>query len=102
MAGPRKPPGMRKQEILQTLAAMLENPSGDKITTATLAAKMQLSEAALYRHFASKAQMFEGLIGFIEESIFTLANQITESMSTGKSPACCSRLLKKTPAWLAS
>jgi TetR/AcrR family transcriptional regulator len=86
MAGPRKPPGMRKQEILQTLAHLLENPSGEKITTAVLAAKMQLSEAALYRHFASKAQMFEGLIGFIEESIFSLANQIAAS-AQGKDAA---------------
>jgi TetR/AcrR family transcriptional regulator len=78
MAGPRKAPGMRKQEILQMLATLLENPSGEKITTALLASKMELSEAALYRHFASKAQMFEGLIVFIEETIFTLATQIKE------------------------
>ncbi len=87
MAGTRKPPGARKQEILQTLASMLENPSGEKVTTALLAAKMELSEAALYRHFASKAQMFEGLIGFVEESIFTLANQITEQGAQGKEAA---------------
>ncbi len=86
MAGPRKPPGVRKQEILQTIAAMLEQPTGEKITTATLAAKMQLSEAALYRHFASKAQMFEGLIGFIEETIFTLANQVSAN-AQGKEAA---------------
>ncbi len=87
MAGQRKPPGMRKQEILQTLATMLENPVGEKITTATLAAKMSLSEAALYRHFASKAQMFEGLIGFIEESIFSLANQIADNGESGSERA---------------
>jgi TetR/AcrR family transcriptional regulator len=87
MAGPRKPPGQRKQEILQTLATMLEDPAGEKVTTALLAAKMELSEAALYRHFASKAQMFEGLIGFIEETIFTLANQITADGATGQSAA---------------
>jgi TetR/AcrR family transcriptional regulator len=78
---------MRKQEILQTLATMLENPAGEKITTATLAAKMALSEAALYRHFASKAQMFEGLIGFVEESIFSLANQIADNGESGNERA---------------
>ena len=64
--------------LTQTLAAMLEEPGADRITTAALAAKLSVSEAALYRHFASKAQMFEGLIEFIEQSIFTLINQITE------------------------
>ena len=59
-------PGERRLQILQTLASMLENPRGDKVTTAALAAKLDVSEAALYRHFASKAQMFEGLIEFIE------------------------------------
>ncbi|HWT71835.1 MAG TPA: nucleoid occlusion factor SlmA, partial [Oxalicibacterium sp.] len=68
-------PGERKLQILQTLAGMLEQPKGEKITTAALAAKVDVSEAALYRHFASKAQMFEGLIEFIETSIFTLVNQ---------------------------
>lgn len=87
MAGPRKPPGQRKQEILQTLAQLLENPSGEKITTAVLAAKMAVSEAALYRHFASKAQMYEGLIAFIEETIFTLANKITEEGAKGADAA---------------
>ncbi len=87
MAGTRKAPGARKQEILETLASMLENPAGEKVTTALLAGKMQLSEAALYRHFASKAQMFEGLIGFIEESIFTLTNQIIENTGPGKEGA---------------
>lgn len=72
-------PGERKLHILQTLAAMLENPKGEKITTAALAKKVAVSEAALYRHFASKAQMFEGLIEFIETSIFGLINQITAS-----------------------
>jgi TetR/AcrR family transcriptional regulator len=55
---------------------MLELPSGERITTAALAAKLGVSEAALYRHFASKAQMFEGLIDFIEQSVFSLLNQI--------------------------
>jgi len=69
-------PGERKHQILQTLAEMLEQPHAARITTAALAARMQVSEAALYRHFASKAQMFEGLIEFIETSLFTLVNQI--------------------------
>ena len=76
-------PGERKLHILQTLAAMLENPKGEKITTAALAAKVGVSEAALYRHFASKAQMFEGLIEFIETSIFSLINQINEQQDDG-------------------
>src|SRR5215472_16879110 len=70
--------GERKAQILQTLAAMLEDPKGERITTALLAARLDVSEAALYRHFASKAQMFEGLIEFIEQSVFTLINQIVE------------------------
>ena len=79
-AAPRKrpKPGERRVQILQTLAAMLEQPGADRITTAALAAELAVSEAALYRHFASKAQMFEGLIEFIETSVFTLVNQITE------------------------
>jgi len=72
----RPKPGERRVQILQALAAMLEAPGADRITTAALAAHLSVSEAALYRHFASKAQMFEGLIDFIEESLFTLANQI--------------------------
>jgi TetR/AcrR family transcriptional regulator len=74
----RPKPGERRIQILQTLAAMLEQPAGERITTAALAARLEVSEAALYRHFASKAQMFEGLIEFIEQSVFTLANQIVE------------------------
>lgn len=75
--------GERKHQILQTLAQMLEQPQSARITTAALAANMQLSEAALYRHFASKAQMFEGLFEFIEVTIFTLANQIIASQTNG-------------------
>jgi TetR/AcrR family transcriptional regulator len=81
--GGRKPvrrrpkPGERRLQILQTLAEMLETPKGDRITTAALAGKLKVSEAALYRHFASKAQMFEGLIEFIESTLFGLINQIT-------------------------
>ena len=75
--------GERKHQILQTLAEMLEQPRAARITTAALAAKMQLSEAALYRHFASKAQMFEGLFEFIETTIFTLINQIIANEPNG-------------------
>jgi TetR/AcrR family transcriptional regulator len=74
----RPKPGERRVQILQTLAGMLEQPGAERITTAALAAKLDVSEAALYRHFASKAQMFEGLIEFIEQSVFTLVNQIGE------------------------
>jgi TetR/AcrR family transcriptional regulator len=81
-AGRKRPrPGERRVQILQTLAGMLEQPGTDRITTAALAARLEVSEAALYRHFASKAQMFEGLIEFIESSVFTLVNQITERES---------------------
>jgi TetR/AcrR family transcriptional regulator len=73
----------KKHKILQMLATMLENPKGEKITTAALAARMGVSEAALYRHFASKAQMFEGLIEFIETTVFSLINQITEEHDNG-------------------
>ncbi len=75
--------GERKTQILQTLAEMLEHPKGERITTAALAARLQVSEAALYRHFASKAQMFEGLIEFIENSVFGLVNVIGESETSG-------------------
>ncbi len=68
--------GERKLQILQILAEMLQEPKAERITTAALAAKLQVSEAALYRHFASKAQMFEGLIEFIEQTIFGLINKI--------------------------
>src|SRR5204863_5665197 len=76
-------PGERKLQILQTLAAMLEVPRAEKITTAALAAKLDVSEAALYRHFASKAQMFEGLIEFIESTLFGLINKITSESTDG-------------------
>ncbi len=79
--------GERKNQILQTLAEMLEHPKGERITTAALAAKLQVSEAALYRHFASKAQMFEGLIDFIESSVFSLINTISESEESGLTQA---------------
>jgi len=76
-------PGERKLQILQTLATMLESPKAEKITTAALAARLAVSEAALYRHFASKAQMFEGLIDFIESSVFSLINQINQHEESG-------------------
>jgi TetR/AcrR family transcriptional regulator len=79
----RPKPGERRLQILQTLAEMLEQPKGERITTAALAAKLQVSEAALYRHFASKAQMFEGLIEFIESTLFGLINQITTHEEDG-------------------
>jgi TetR/AcrR family transcriptional regulator len=75
--------GERRLEILKALAQMLEAPKWEKITTAALAEKLGVSEAALYRHFASKAQMYEGLIEFIESSVFTLANQITSDEADG-------------------
>ena len=75
--------GERKQQILETLAKMLEAPKREKITTASLAAKLEVSEAALYRHFANKAQMFEGLIVFIESTIFGLINKISTEETEG-------------------
>jgi len=76
-------PGERKHQILQTLAAMLEDPKAERITTAALAKRLDVSEAALYRHFASKAQMFEGLIEFIEQTLFGLVNKITAEEKSG-------------------
>ncbi len=81
--GTARKPGARKLQILQTLASMLEDPKGEKVTTAALAARLDVSEAALYRHFASKAQMFEGLIEFIESTIFGLINEISARETSG-------------------
>jgi len=75
--------GERKTQILHTLAQMLESPAAERITTAALAARLDVSEAALYRHFTSKAQMFEGLIDFIESSLFGLINRITSEEKSG-------------------
>src|SRR5688500_13595347 len=75
--------GERKAQILQTLAAMLEEPKAERITTALLAARLEVSEAALYRHFSSKAQMFEGLIEFIEQTVFSLVNRIQSDEQDG-------------------
>ncbi|NNM81461.1 MAG: nucleoid occlusion factor SlmA [Burkholderiales bacterium] len=75
--------GDRKLQILQTLAQMLERPNAEKITTASLASKIGVSEAALYRHFASKAQMYEGLIDFIEQTLFGFINKISSEETGG-------------------
>ncbi len=83
----RPKPGERRLQILQMLAALLEQPGAERITTAALAARLQVSEAALYRHFASKAQMYEGLIEFIEQSVFSLVNQIVTREGGGAEQA---------------
>ena len=83
----RPKPGERRVQILQALAQMLEQPGAERVTTAALASRLSVSEAALYRHFASKAQMFEGLIEFIESSVFTLVNQIVEREPSGAQQA---------------
>lgn len=83
----RPKPGERRSQILQALAAMLEQPGAERITTAALASHLDVSEAALYRHFASKAQMFEGLIDFIEHSVFTLIHQIAQRVSDKEADA---------------
>jgi len=80
---PAAKPGARRLQILQVLARMLEHPKGEKVTTAALAKELDVSEAALYRHFASKAQMFEGPIEFIEETLFGLVNKITAEEDNG-------------------
>ncbi len=71
----------RREQILQALAHMLEASPGSRITTAALAKQVGVSEAALYRHFPSKAKMFEGLIGFIEDTLFSRVKLITQSNS---------------------
>jgi TetR/AcrR family transcriptional regulator len=81
----------RKHAILEALARELESRPGSRITTAALAEAAGVSEAALYRHFASKAQMFEALIGFAEESVFARVNQILEEDM--RAQARCQRLL---------
>ena len=74
----------RRQQILETRATMLEQRSGERITTAQLATQVGVSEAALYRHFPSKTRMFEELIGFIEESLFSRINRILSEESRGE------------------
>lgn len=81
----RPPPGERRAQILQALAAMLEAPGSERTTTAALAARVGVSEAALYRHFASKAQMFDALLDFIEEALFQRSAQIVAA--TDQTPA---------------
>ena len=76
-------PGERKLQILQVIAEMLQDPAGEKITTAALAKRLDVSEAALYRHFASKAQMYEGLIEFIESGLFSVINRIAAEEEQG-------------------
>lgn len=83
----RPKPGERRFQILQALAKMLQNPKAERVTTAALAAKIQVSEAALYRHFVSKAQMFEDLIAFIEQTVFGLINQINQKEESGLAQA---------------
>jgi len=94
----RPKPGERRVQILQALAAMLEQPGAERITTAALAARLSVSEAALYRHFASKAQMFEGLIEFIEQTVFSLVNQIADREQSGAEPGWGNRHAAKVVA----
>ncbi len=75
--------GEKKLQILQTIAGLLEKPESIKITTALLASELNVSEAALYRHFASKAQMYEGLIAFIESGMFSVIGQIEKNEEAG-------------------
>ncbi|HSP57481.1 MAG TPA: nucleoid occlusion factor SlmA [Halomonas sp.] len=81
------PTPSRREQILQALARMLEEDSGKRITVAALARQVGVSEAALYRHFPSKARMFEGLIAFIEETLFARINRILEE-ETEAIPRC--------------
>ena len=83
----RPRPGERRLQILQTLASMLEQPGAERVTTASLAGKIGVSEAALYRHFASKAQMFEGLIDFVDESVIGLIRQVIDRAPSGSAQA---------------
>ena len=83
--------GQRKQEILETLATMLEQSPGTRITTAALAEQVGVSEAALYRHFPSKTKMFEGLIEFIEDTLFTRIAIITKEQQSAL--VQCERIL---------
>ena len=84
----------RREQILQALAAMLQTHAGHRITTAALAQQVGVSEAALYRHFPSKAKMFEGLLGFVEETLFTRINRIqTEVAGARKQCATILHLL---------
>ena len=86
-----QPRSERREQILQTLVVMLEGNASNKITTAKLAEKVGVSEAALYRHFASKTKMFEALIEFAEETLFSRLRQISEE--TTDSLVGCERML---------
>ena len=91
MAGAGSRSGERKAHILQAFATMLEQHPGGRITTAALAREVGVSEAALYRHFASKAQMFEGLISFLEETVLGQVPAIKQEVS--QAPERCGALL---------
>jgi len=84
----------RAQDILQALARMLENSRGGRITTAALASELGVSEAALYRHFPSKTRMYEGLIDFIEETIFARVTSIINDESDAVNQ--CYRIISLT------
>ncbi|MES2918660.1 MAG: nucleoid occlusion factor SlmA [Pseudomonadota bacterium] len=86
-----EPKVSRREHILQALAAMLESQPGARITTAALAKEVGVTEAALYRHFPSKAKMFEGLIEFVEEVVFSRINQILQDEA--EAPARCEQIL---------
>ncbi|MHB1585587.1 MAG: nucleoid occlusion factor SlmA [Acidiferrobacteraceae bacterium] len=81
---PRLAPGARRREVLEALATMLETGAGEPVTTAALAGRLEASEAALYRHFPSKAKMFEALIEFIEESLFPRMTRMLAEESIGE------------------
>ncbi len=78
----RPVPGHRRLEILQVLARLLEQPGAQRITTAALAEQLQVSEAALYRHFASKAQMYEALLDFIEDSVLSMVQRVSQETAS--------------------
>ena len=98
----RPKPGERRAQVLQALAAMLEQPGAERITTAALAARLSVSEAALYRHFASKAQMYEALIDFIEQTVLTLVQQVVgrEPPAPDQSPEVGTRQAARVVALL--
>lgn len=85
---PVEPKASRKQKILEAFAVMLESEPGGRITTAALARQVGVSEAALYRHFPSKARMFEGLIEFVEDSVFSRVSRIGAHAETRPADRC--------------
>ncbi|HVC49690.1 MAG TPA: nucleoid occlusion factor SlmA [Burkholderiales bacterium] len=95
-------PGERKKQILQVLAEMLQTPKPVKITTAAIACRLKVSEAALYRHFASKAQMYDALLDYIEQAIFWFVQKIRAEepdalIQTEKILAMLLRFAEKNP-----